>query len=87
MPLCTGVVNVRHERGAVVHGRRGMRHERGAVVHGRCDVHHGRGDGAQRPTSACLPVVPGKVIGLDLIGWAVFCKLQNDAHLDRILEE
>ena len=27
------------------------------------------------------------MIGLDLIGWAVFCKLQNDAHLDRILEE
>ena len=35
-----------------------MRHGRGAVVPERCDVHHGRGDGAQRPTSACLPVVP-----------------------------
>ena len=32
------------------------------------------------------PVVPGKVIRLDLIRWALFCELQNDSHFDGVFE-
>ncbi len=44
------------------------------------------GSTASDRQNSISPVVPGKVIRLDLIRWALFCELQNDSHFDGVFE-